>query len=154
MIQITLACNQAALDECLQIRRKVFIEEKNVPESIEIDEHDILDGKCDHFVIGENADAIGTLRCMYLDESTIKLQRFCILPQYRGLGMGRKMLELVEDYYKGKSVSRIELNAKFEVAQFYEKCGYTVISDRFLEAGIPHIKMAKDISSHGKDGLQ
>lgn len=154
MIHITLACNQAVLDECLKIRRKVFIEEKNVPENIEIDEHDILGGKCEHFMIGAKAGAIGTLRCMRLDESTIKLQRFCILPQWRGAGIGRKMLEFVEEYYSSKSVSRIELDAKFEVAPFYEKCGYTVISDRFLEAGIPHVKMAKEISPHRKDGLQ
>lgn len=154
MIHIILARTNDTLYECLKIRRKVFIEEKNVPENIEIDEYDVLGGKCEHFMISAKAGAIGTLRCMHSDDSTVKLQRFCILPQYRGLGIGRKTLDFVEEYYRDKSVSHIELDAKFEVAPFYEKCGYTVISDKFLEAGIPHVKMAKEFSPHGKDGLQ
>jgi predicted GNAT family N-acyltransferase len=35
------------------------------------------------------------------------------------------------------------LHAQSEVQEFYERLGYTVTSEEFLEAGITHVEMRK-----------
>ncbi len=133
------------LKYCLEVRRRVFIEEKAVPKEIEIDEFDKDASCCEHFVIFENEKAVGTFRVRRIDEEKIKLQRFCFLNEYRGKGFGKKALDFIDGYYKKEGLKLITADAKFEVSGFYEKCGYKVVSDVFLEAGIPHVKIEKKI---------
>lgn len=145
MLKITIAENRETLDLCLQVRNAVFTIEKNISKEIEVDEYDILHGICDHFLLEYDGKPVGALRCMWMSEATVKLQRFCILKEYRKLGLGKEMLEAVELHYRSQSVSEIELDAKYEAHGFYEKCGYRKVSDVFEEAGIPHVKMVKQL---------
>lgn len=153
MIEIIAAKQHSELDICRKIRRTVFIEEKNVPEEIEVDGYDTIGGDCIHFLAVSDSVPIGAFRCLNTGGGTVRLQRFCILPEFREKGAGRIVLELLERYCRDIGISRIEMDAKFDVAEFYEKCGYFRISDKFIEAGIPHIKMTKELltySNHGR----
>lgn len=96
-------------------------------------------------MIEYSSNKVGTIRCLKDDEDTIKIQRFCILKEYRKLGIGRKVLEYLEDYYKNLQKKKIIMDAKYSVSNFYEICGYKKISDIFIEAGIEHIKMEKNL---------
>lgn len=133
------------LEKCLNIRNQVFTVEKGVPRAIEVDSFDTLDSQCDHFLILKNNQRCGTLRCMSVDDESVKVQRFCILQDFRGLGIGKVAMEFIENYYKEKGKSKIQMDSKYSVYRFYEKCGYRQISDVFIEANIGHIKMIKDI---------
>lgn len=86
---------------------------------------------------------ICALRCKKLDDKRIQLQRFCVLKEYREAGVGRFALEQMEDYYWKKGIEVITLDAKFHVSGFYEKCGYVVVSEPFMEAGVEHVVMEK-----------
>lgn len=134
------------INECLEIRYKVFVDEQNVPVELEKDEFDEQGSGCDHFLIIENGCAVGTFRCMFEDEKTVHLQRLCILKEYRGKDFGRKALEFADEYCKKKNADVITLNAQCYAIPFYEKCGYTVISDVFDDAGIEHRTMKKVVS--------
>lgn len=89
-----------------------------------------------------NAD-ICALRCKKIDDKGIQLQRFCVLKEYRGVGVGRFALEQIENYYWAKGIEVITLDAKFHVSEFYEKCGYVVVSEPFMEADLLHVVMEK-----------
>lgn len=143
MLKVKVAENKQTLDLCLYVRDAVFTIEKNISREIEVDEHDVLNGSCDHFLLEYDGKPVGALRCIHVNEAAVKLQRFCILKEYRKLGLGREMLEAVEMHYRSDSFSEIELDAKYEAYVFYEKCGYRKVSDVFEEAGIPHVKMVK-----------
>ena len=90
----------------------------------------------------ENAD-ICALRCKRIDDKCIQLQRFCVMKEYRGVGVGRFALEQIENYYWAKGIEVITLDAKFHVSEFYEKCGYVVVSEPFMEADLLHVVMEK-----------
>ena len=90
----------------------------------------------------EHAD-ICALRCKKIDDKCIQLQRFCVLKEYRGVGVGRFALEQIENYYWSKGIEVIALDAKFHVSEFYEKCGYVVVSEPFMEADLLHVVMEK-----------
>ncbi len=83
------------------------------------------------------------LRCKHLDDKRIQLQRFCVLKDYREHGVGRWVLEQIEEYYWKQGYEEITLDAKFHVSEFYEKCGYVVVSEPFTEADLLHVVMEK-----------
>lgn len=145
MLNIVMADTKEILAECMKVRKQVFTIEKNVPVEIEVDEYDVLDGVCDHFLIKSDEATVGAMRCKHLDDDKIKLQRFCILKEYRGSEYGKKSIELIEDTYKNQGVRHIEVDSKYDVHEFYEKCGYTIVSEIFVEADVPHVKMIKKL---------
>ena len=145
MLDIIVVKNENDLNKCLEIRNKVFIEEKNVPIEIERDNYDLITENCTHFLVKYDNKCIGTLRCNVEEKDVVKIQRFCILKEYRKLGIGKNVLIFIEDYYKANK-KMIKMDAKYEALSFYEKCGYKKVSDIFIEANIEHITMAKSIS--------
>lgn len=145
MVKVKKAESKNMLDACLDVRNAVFTVEKDIPKEIEVDENDSLNSRCDHFLAEYDGKPAGAFRCMQAGDDTVKLQRFCILKEYRNQGLGRKMTAFAEQYYRNNSFKKIELDAKFTVFEFYEKCGYRKVSDPFEEAGIPHVKMVKEL---------
>ena len=144
MPDIIPAQTQDELEHCFAIRHAVFCVERGVSPSIERDGWDTLSPDVTHFLMQENGADIGALRCRYAGD-TAMIQRFCVLKEHRKSGVGRGALYAVEAHCKAAGYKRMELDAKFEVCGFYEKCGYRSISAPFEEAGIPHVKMAKEL---------
>ncbi len=130
---------------CLRIRRAVFVDEQAVPEEFEIDSLDEKGAACDRFLILCDGRDAGTFRCFYESPETVHLQRFCVLKEYRLRGLGRSGLLSAEKFYAERGAKEITLNAQCSAAGFYERCGYKAVSGAFYEAGMPHVKMVKDI---------
>ena len=143
MLTTTPAQTRQELDRCLNLRHAVFCVERGVSPSIERDEWDVLSPGVTHFLIQEEGADIGALRCRYSDGAAV-IQRFCVLKEHRGQGCARGALAAVEAHCRAAGIRRIELDAKFEVRGFYEKCGYAAVSEPFEEAGIPHVTMRKE----------
>lgn len=145
-IELIPAKDATRLSECLKVRNAVFTQERKVPVEIEVDEQDVPDGDCEHFLITQDGEPVGACRCMHT-ESGVRLQRFCILKECRGQGVGKAALVKLEEYYsrRGQSGFKMELDSKFEACGFYEACGYHKESEVFMEAGVPHVKMGKEI---------
>ena len=143
MINFRIIKTTVDLENALRIRREVFVEEHNVPESIELDEFDTLDSQCKHILVLYNKKPVGTARCNLISDSELKVQRFCFLPEYRNVGFGKLLLEFIEKEFSQIGYNYFFLEAKFSVHEFYEKCGYKKVSDVFIEANVPHIKMEK-----------
>ena len=144
MPDIIPAQTQPELERCFAMRHAVFCVERGVSPSIERDGWDILSPDVTHFLIQEEGADIGALRCRYADGAAV-IQRFCVLKEHRGQGCARGALKAVEAYCKARGIRRMELDSKFEAAGFYAKCGYAAVSEPFEEAGIPHVKMTKEL---------
>ena len=145
MIDFKIIDNNDDLEKALDIRRKVFVEEHNVPENIELDEFDSLSSECVHVLALYNNKPIGTLRANLTIKNKVKIQRFCFLPEYRKSGFGKLLLQFTETELVKEGYKYFFLEAKFSVHPFYEKCGYKKVSDVFYEVGVPHVKMEKNI---------
>ncbi|MDE5775887.1 MAG: GNAT family N-acetyltransferase [Treponemataceae bacterium] len=142
-IALVLAQNAEMLARCLRVREEVFTIEKGVPKEIEVDALDCLNGACEHFLIRCDEKDAGALRCTYTPENVARIQRFCVLKEYRGCGIGKVALEQVESCCRSRGCLAVELDAKLAAAGFYETCGYQTVSDTFTEAGVAHVKMRK-----------
>ncbi len=141
---IIMADTRQLLEQCRKIRYDVFVCEKKVDPSIEQDEQDILGGACSHFLIECNGVSVGAFRCMS-EESSVKLQRLCVLKQHRGKGAGAAALKYIERHYSEMGMREIYLDSKCESSEFYIKLGYIAASESFIEAGVPHVRMSKEL---------
>src|SRR4051812_26151311 len=124
-----------AIDTLRSIRRQVFVEEQHVPESLEWDG---LDDDCVHVVAETSAgEAIGTGRLL----PDGHLGRMAVLAPFRRCGVGgRLLLELIAAAAE-RGQLEVVLSAQTHAIGFYERFGFEVISDEYLDAGIPHRTM-------------
>jgi len=77
--------------------------------------------------------------------STSKVERICILEEYRGKHLGNLIMQTLEEHAKETGMSKIILNAQTHAVPFYEKLGYVITSPEFMDADIPHRAMEKNI---------
>ena len=132
------------LKQAFDIRKKVFVEEQGVPVEAEFDEFDTLNGQCEHILVYYEEYPVGTGRVRVVDGAG-KLERICILAPYRKFGLGKVIIKALEELAKEKGISRVKLHGQTQAEGFYEKLGYRTSSDVFMEEGIPHVLMVKEL---------
>jgi predicted GNAT family N-acyltransferase len=121
--------------ELFSVRRAVFIEEQNVPESIEMDDRD---AECRHVLACDKAgNPIGTARI----DTDGKIGRMAVLREYRGQGVGRQMLRVIMDWGQANGITDFHLSAQIGAVGFYRKMGFEALGTEFMEAGIRHVNM-------------
>lgn len=135
---------QSALRRAFEIRRRVFIEEQEVPETLEFDQHDRLDADCLHVLIHHDTVPAATGRVRFTN-GTAKLERICVLKPYRSHGLGQQVIAALEKMAMEKNVSQCLLHGQTHAITFYERLGFEVVSEVFIEDGIPHVEMGKQI---------
>ncbi|WP_226577024.1 GNAT family N-acetyltransferase [Halobacillus litoralis] len=128
-------------EDAYHVRREVFVHEQQVPEEMEMDEHDQT---ALHFVGYEDGKPVAAARLRF-SQGHGKLERVCVLQDYRGRSFGQQMMKEMESVIKEYSFNKAKLNAQTQAESFYETLGYVRISDKFLDAGIPHVTMVKEL---------
>ncbi|MGX7631439.1 GNAT family N-acetyltransferase [Bacillus thuringiensis] len=136
------------LETAFHIRREVFVKEQNVPLEDEFDTFDTFDEvgeKCKHILVYYNELPVGTGRIRFVN-GTGKLERICILKDYRKYGLGKIIIQALEEIAREKESTKVKLHGQTQAEGFYKKLGYQTSSDVFMEDGIPHILMTKMLS--------
>ena len=134
-IKINIVTTDQDYRDCLYIRNKVFIEEQNINKKLEYDDKKV---SAIYIVAKINLIAIGTARYRST-QIGMKLERFAVLKEYRGLGVGKLLVSFLVKTLK--SEKNLYLNSQKKVAGFYKKLGFKIRGDVFYEAKIPHYKM-------------
>ncbi|HJO21646.1 MAG TPA: GNAT family N-acetyltransferase [Candidatus Marinimicrobia bacterium] len=132
--KIQLVKTEEDYNRVLAIRRTVFIEEQNVPESLEIENED----ESFHVLALYGDMPVGTGRWRKTSEG-YKLERFAVLKEFRTKGIGRDIVKFVLDQIPSEDM--IYLHAQESVIKFYKDLGFTIIGSTFIEADIVHAKM-------------
>jgi predicted GNAT family N-acyltransferase len=131
------------LEAVFSIRKKVFVDEQGV---LLKDEFDTLDVQCEHILAYYDAQPVGTGRIRVID-GIGKLERICILEPFRKFGIGKKIISALEEIAVEKGHQQVKLHGQTQAEGFYKKLGYRASSTEFMEDGIPHILMIKDLPS-------
>ncbi|WP_284139391.1 MULTISPECIES: GNAT family N-acetyltransferase [unclassified Virgibacillus] len=140
-MNIQIATSQAEIDDAFYVRMVVFVEEQHVPPEEELDD---FDQESIHFIGYENKMPIVASRLRFVDNYG-KLERICVLKEARGKSYGKQMIKEMEAVIEKHGYTRAKLNAQTHAIAFYERLGYTVISEEFIDAGIPHVTMLKEL---------
>lgn len=126
------------IQTCLAIRHEVFIKGQNVPAHEEVDG---LDPDSVHYLLFKNQYAAGTARVRQLDD-VAKIERVAILDAYQGQGLGRVLMNfIIQELNTSSGVKKAQLGAQTHAIPFYEKLGFVICSDEYLDAGIAHKNM-------------
>lgn len=127
------------LYEILKVRAEIFVVEQNIV----YQDCDDIDYRSFHvFYKDENERITAYLRLFYkLDEpGTVRVGR--ALTRKHGEGLGGKILkEGIEFAFEKMKAIRLFMDAQEHAIGFYEKYGFRVISDRFIEEDIYHVEM-------------
>jgi len=67
--------------------------------------------------------------------------------EWRGKGVGALLLQVVVDQARRRGHAAARLNAQTHAAGFYRRFGFEVSGPEFMEAGIPHVPMQRDLNS-------
>jgi predicted GNAT family N-acyltransferase len=68
-----------------------------------------------------------------------------VLSNARRSGVGSAILGALIEQARRRGMRRVMLNAQTQAAAFYRRHGFTAYGEEFLEAGIPHIAMTREI---------
>jgi predicted GNAT family N-acyltransferase len=127
---------------CQSLRRAVFIEEQGVSEA---DEVDGMDEAAIHLLALDGLCPVGTARLLLKGE-TGKIGRVCVLPMARGTGLGAALIRAaLDELRRCPGIRQAYLGAQSHATGFYEKLGFTVEGDEFLDAGMPHRHMRREL---------
>ena len=143
MLQVKIAETAEEKEIAFSIRKKVFVEEQGIPLHIEIDENDQT---ATHFIVLENNEPIGAARLRLIDTVIGKVERVCVLSEYRGKRFGVSVMKAIEEHAKTLQVEKLKLNAQTYAIPFYEKLQFEITSPEFVDAGIPHRAMEKELN--------
>jgi predicted GNAT family N-acyltransferase len=125
-----------------QIRTKVFQEEQGVSAELEFDGWDT---SATHFLAFVNGKAVGTARIREINENTVKIERLAVLPDYRKQGIGKQLMRSALSTIAQQDKSLAIVHAQAYIAQLYQQLGFEIVGEQFNEAGIPHVKMIKQL---------
>jgi predicted GNAT family N-acyltransferase len=136
------------------LRHAVFVLGQDVPAELERDE---LDAVAEQAVALDEDRIVGTGRLvdgrigadLRLEPGTPgtvgTIGRIAVDPSARGSGVGRALLDVLVDLARGRGLPAVELHAQLHAKDFYERAGFVPFGDVYLEAGIEHVGMRKEL---------
>ncbi len=126
--------------QAMQIRTTVFVDEQGVPAS---EEYDGYDNEATHFIAVHERIYAGTARWRMTSKG-VKLERFAVLADHRRKGVGAALLDAVlgdVGRHQEAANKTIYIHAQSQAVPFWEKEGFAVEGQEFIEAEIPHFRM-------------
>lgn len=139
------------LYDFLKLRIDVFVVEQTCyyPD-LDSDKNQLDRDKETLHVLGyQNNTLVAYLRILATGQSYdnyISIGRVAIAKQARGTGLGHELmkeaLNLCQQYFADQN---IKISAQQHLSNFYQQHGFKQVSEMYLEDGIPHIPMVKNI---------
>lgn len=108
---------------------------------------DELQREKDDVLIGafEDDKIIGCCLLTKIDNSCTRLRQMAVLKNHQGMGIGESMMQFAENIARDKGFKTMTMHARETAIGFYERYGYTIKGDEFIEVNIPHRVMEKKL---------
>ena len=134
-VQVEKISDQAGLDKVFAIRKVVFVEEQECPPELEWE----FEEESTHFMATVNGTPAGASRWRKTEKG-YKLERFAVLKEFRGQGVGQELVKAVLADLPADA-TYVYLHAQIQAMGLYERFGFEKVGEMFEEAGIQHYKM-------------
>ena len=95
------------------------------------------------FIAEHDNKIIGCVLLEPIDSDTAQLRAMAVYNEWQGKGIGRMLVQALEEYAWQNSYKKIILHARKIIHSFYLSMNYKVVGDEFTEVGIPHFHMEK-----------
>ena len=127
-------------EQMKELRWTVLLNPINVPASYidpEREKNDLL------VAAFEGEQMIGCCILSKRDEKKLQVRQMAVDTKSQGTGVGTAIIVYCEEVAKERGFEVLMMHSRDVVIPFYEKCGYTIVSDQFFEVGIAHHVMEK-----------
>ena len=133
-----------ALRKAQAIREQIFVVEQGIPRELE---QDGLDAASIHVLALYDGAPAATGRLTMTSDREGVLARIAVLPDYRGKGLGKHVVQHLEALARREGLATVSLKPHHYLEDFYQKMGYTTVPGSFSTAG-PHplLTMTKPLS--------
>ena len=99
-----------------------------------------------HFgLFDESGGMIACVIVVSLSPTEAKIRQMAVTPTYQRQGHGSRIMRLVEEHLARAGIKRISMHARVTAVAFYSLLGYSTNGHQFIEVGIPHIQMQKEL---------
>jgi len=108
---------------------------------------DDLEKEKEEILIGafEDEKMLGCCMLVREDAKSCRLRQMAVLNNLQGKGIGRALMNFAENIARDQGYRKLIMHARKTAIGFYEKLGYSVVGDEFLEVTIPHYIMEKKL---------
>ncbi|MDF2942829.1 MAG: GCN5-related N-acetyltransferase [Herbinix sp.] len=123
------------LSEVFTIRRKVFVEEKQIPEEKEFDNYD---AEAMHVVVYEeegNKKAVATGRIEYNGQDC-RIGRVAVLEEYRGKRYGDFAVRMLLNRAFMAGIKEVTITNEVTLEPFFSKIGFRRVKNEMDETGL------------------
>ena len=128
------------LYQLLKLRAEIFVVEQNCV----YNDLDDLDKHAIHQFLQKDNELIAYSRLLLPGTrfTDFSIGRVVVKQTERGNGLGIKMMEEAKKYMMERmGATSIKVSAQKYLQNFYESLGFSVITEEYLEDGIPHLGM-------------
>lgn len=93
----------------------------------------------------EDDEMLGCCMLIQVEFDTVQLRQMAVKAGLQGKGIGRVLMQFSENIARDRGNKKIIMHARKSAVGFYEKLGYKIVGDEFLELNIPHYIMEKQL---------
>lgn len=128
--------NTRELYELLKARAEIFVVEQNcVYQDLDDKDYQSL-----HVFFEDSGYVTAYLRAFVKEENVVQMGR--VLTLEHGKGLGGELLKVgIKEVREKFNPQKIFIEAQCYATGFYEREGFRICSEEFLEDGIPHVEM-------------
>jgi len=108
-------------------------------EELEKEKEDILIAAFDDDVM------LGCCILSCLDTNTLRLRQMVVSDTLQGKGIGASIISFAENLARDRGFKKMSMHARNNVMGYYEKFGYKIKGEEFIEVNLPHHIMEKTL---------
>lgn len=143
-----------ALFELFRLRIDVFVVEQTCAYA-ELDDYDVAPGTLHLLVHAGAGELVGCARLITeTNDSGVveqaRIGRVATRESWRGSGVARRMMQFLLAHCQQQwPQAAVVLSAQVAVVAFYQSLGFTRVSEEYVEDGIPHVDMRREVNRVG-----
>ncbi|WP_409360607.1 GNAT family N-acetyltransferase [Achromobacter piechaudii] len=138
-VRIALGTWDRLREDASAVRHEVFVLEQKVPPEVELDDDDAVSVHA--VAYGPDGAPMGTGRLL----PDGHIGRMAVRKRARGMGVGGQLLDALIEQGHGDGHRMLVLHAQTHAAGFYQAHGFAVEGEEFVEAGIAHVVMTREL---------
>lgn len=106
---------------------------------------DELEKEKDNLLIAafDDDEMLGCCMLTPKNSQMLQLRQMAVQNNLQGKGIGASLMSFIENLARDKGYKCLMMHARNTAIGFYEKFGYKVIGDEFIEVDVPHHVMEK-----------
>ncbi len=143
MVDLTIGPWQAVQTGVEALRHEVFVDEQGIASELVFD---AADPQAVHASITNRlGQTIACGRLLSGPDGEARIGRMAVHRVMRGSGLGRDVLDALMNVARQRGDTSVLLHAQCSAQGFYQRLGFVSRGERYTEAGIDHIDMARTL---------